>query len=116
MEREIALYTLEGVKDATVTTHDISTEDKLGLSLLRFLRGPAVPPPPEERGWKDTVKTMPGEVTRIIARFDLPPHTKLPAEYVYHCHILEHEDNEMMRPYRVTQPLPGRPVKNQRSR
>ncbi len=39
MEREIALYTLEGVKDAAVTTHYFETEDKLGLSLLRFARG-----------------------------------------------------------------------------
>ena len=41
MDREIALYTLEGVKNATVTTHPITTEDKLGLSMLRFTRGEA---------------------------------------------------------------------------
>ena len=41
MEREIALYTLEGVPDAEITTHYFSTEDKLGLSLLRFLREPS---------------------------------------------------------------------------
>jgi spore coat protein A, manganese oxidase len=48
-----------------------------------------------ERGWKDTVIANPGQVTRIAARFDLA------GLYVWHCHILEHEDNEMMRPYRV---------------
>jgi spore coat protein A len=48
-----------------------------------------------ERGWKDTVIAYPGEVTRVIATFDLP------GLYVWHCHILEHEDHEMMRPYRV---------------
>jgi cholesterol oxidase len=39
VNREIALYTLEGVRDATVSTHYFSTEDKLGLSMLRFQRG-----------------------------------------------------------------------------
>jgi spore coat protein A len=57
---------------------------------------PAVPPDPNELGWKDTVRANPGEVTRIIARFD-----DYAGRYVWHCHILEHEDNEMMRPYDV---------------
>jgi spore coat protein A len=48
-----------------------------------------------EAGWKDTAVMYPGEVTRIIARFDRP------GRYVYHCHILSHEDHEMMRPYHV---------------
>jgi spore coat protein A len=50
-----------------------------------------------EMGYKDTVIAYPGEVTRIKARFD---HAGL---FVWHCHILEHEDNEMMRPYRVVE-------------
>ncbi|MBI5871038.1 MAG: multicopper oxidase domain-containing protein [Actinobacteria bacterium] len=66
-----------------------------------FITGPAMPPAPEESGWKDTARAMPGEVLRIIARFTVPPGTELPARYVYHCHILEHEDNEMMRPFEV---------------
>jgi spore coat protein A len=68
----------------------------------------SVPMPPEaneQRAWKDTVKTYPGYVTRIIQRFDLPLGTPVAAgqrfRYVWHCHILEHEDNEMMRPYDV---------------
>ncbi len=69
--------------------------------LSQFLAGSAVPAPPEEAGWKDTVQSLPGEVTRVVARFDVPPSTALPADYVYHCHILEHEENEMMRPFRV---------------
>lgn len=69
--------------------------------LENYLAGPTVPAAANEAGWKDTVRALPGEVTRIIAKFDVPPATKLPAEYVYHCHILEHEDNDMMRPYRV---------------
>jgi spore coat protein A len=48
-----------------------------------------------ERGFKDTVIAYPGEITRVKARFDLP------GLYVWHCHIVEHEDHEMMRPYRV---------------
>ncbi|NJD77133.1 MAG: copper oxidase [Candidatus Methanoperedens sp.] len=72
-------------------------------------KGPAVPPLPEEMGWKDTAKAYPGEILRVIAQYELPPadinipgsNTVLPAEYVYHCHILEHEENEMMRPFQV---------------
>jgi len=62
---------------------------------LKFL-APPVPPDPIEAGWKDTVRADPGMVTRIIARFE-----GYPGRYVWHCHILEHEDNEMMRPYDV---------------
>jgi bilirubin oxidase len=53
------------------------------------------PPEPWETGRKDTVIAYPGEIMRVKARFDLP------GLYVWHCHILEHEDNEMMRPYFV---------------
>ena len=66
---------------------------------------PRAPEANERPAWKDTVKTYPGTVTRVIAKFDLPegaqvaPGTAL--RYVWHCHMLEHEDNEMMRPYDV---------------
>jgi spore coat protein A len=62
---------------------------------IRYI-GPAVPRAANEAGWKDTVQASPGMVTRIIARFE-----GYPGRYVWHCHILEHEDNEMMRPYDV---------------
>jgi len=62
---------------------------------VRYI-GPPVPPAPNEAGWKDTVQAHPGMATRIIARFE-----GFPGRYVWHCHILEHEDNEMMRPYEV---------------
>ena len=52
-------------------------------------------PEPWEAGWKDTVIAYPGEVTRVKAKFDIP------GLYVWHCHILSHEDNEMMVPYCV---------------
>ncbi len=58
--------------------------------------GPPVPPDPNEMGWKDTVRANPMMVTRIIAKFE-----GYPGRYVWHCHILEHEDNEMMRPYEI---------------
>jgi FtsP/CotA-like multicopper oxidase with cupredoxin domain len=69
-------------------------------------------PPGNEAGWKDTIRAMPGEVTSIVVRW---APTSLPADtpqadatyafdpdgghgYVWHCHIIDHEDNEMMRP------------------
>src|SRR6266850_7199170 len=68
--------------------------------------GPRVTPPANERpAFKDTIKSMPGEVARVIMSFDLPSGTPVrPGDkfrYVFHCHILEHEDNDMMRPYDV---------------
>ena len=59
-------------------------------------RGPRIPPAPEEAGWKDTVAAHPGEVTSIIVRSE-----SFTGVYPYHCHILEHEDNEMMRSFQV---------------
>ncbi|MGA9509769.1 MAG: multicopper oxidase, partial [Candidatus Sulfotelmatobacter sp.] len=62
---------------------------------LRFI-GPPEPPDPNEAGWKDTVQAHSKMVTRIIVPFE-----GFVGRYVWHCHILEHEDNEMMRPYEV---------------
>lgn len=94
-----------------------------------FLVGAPMPPTPGEAGWKDTAVMLPGQVTRIAVRFaptqvavgrSAPGLNQFPfdptntdrrkrdaagnpgaAGYVWHCHILEHEDNEMMRPYAV---------------
>jgi FtsP/CotA-like multicopper oxidase with cupredoxin domain len=65
----------------------------------------AVPRPPEpwETGFKDTVIAYPGQVTRVKAQFNTP------GQYVWHCHIVEHEDNEMMRPFRIGPVQPGQP-------
>jgi spore coat protein A len=86
-----------------------------------FLNGPVIPPNPNEAGWKDTVMCPPGMVTRFVVRWaptDLPvmsssspilhyaftPNDIIPGtdgaifDYVWHCHIVDHEDNEMMRP------------------
>lgn len=58
--------------------------------------GPTRAPRPWETGTKDTVIALPDEITRIKARFDLA------GRFVWHCHIIDHEDNEMMRPYQIT--------------
>lgn len=58
--------------------------------------GPRVPPAPQEAGWKDTVAVHPMESVRVIARF-----SDYTGRYPYHCHVLEHEDHEMMRQFEV---------------
>ena len=72
-----------------------------GISPEPFATGPMEPPTPDERGFKDTVKANPGYFTRIRAKFDLPTGVSGTQSYVHHCHIVEHEDNEMMRPFTV---------------
>jgi spore coat protein A len=81
--------------------------------IIPYLQGPVMPPAPNEAGWKDTVQAFPGQVTRIAVRFaptDTPAGTSgafpfdpnaLGHGFVWHCHIVDHEDNEMMRPYAV---------------
>jgi len=89
---------------ATNTVHD-------------FLTGPSEPPSPRESGWKDTFVAPPRQVTRVRIRF-APQYSKnselvpgvnpFPFDptagpgYVWHCHILDHEDNDMMRPMKIT--------------
>ncbi|MGH8732125.1 MAG: multicopper oxidase domain-containing protein, partial [Burkholderiales bacterium] len=60
-------------------------------------------PEPWESGFKDTVIGYPNEVTRLRLKFDNE------GQFVWHCHIVEHEDNEMMRPYRIGPVQPGQP-------
>jgi spore coat protein A len=67
------------------------------------LTGNPTPPESWESGWKDTVIAYPGQVTRLRLRFTNP------GQFVWHCHIVEHEDNEMMRPYRIGPVQPGQP-------
>jgi FtsP/CotA-like multicopper oxidase with cupredoxin domain len=67
----------------------------------------ALPPEPWEQGFKDTVTAYPGQVTRVRAQF------KVAGQYVWHCHIVEHEDNEMMRPFRIGPEQPGQPMPHQ---
>jgi len=67
------------------------------------LDGVVTLPEPWETGFKDTVIAYPGQVTRVRAQFNNP------GQFVWHCHIVEHEDNEMMRPFRVGPVQPGQP-------
>jgi spore coat protein A, manganese oxidase len=67
-----------------------------------FFTGPPAAPDANERGWKDTVRANPGQVTRIRMRWTLPAGVTPAQRYVFHCHILEHEDNSMMRPLELT--------------
>ena len=84
-------------RQALVTNEDGETEPP-----ARFAGDPR-PPEPWESGLKDTVIAYPGEVTRIKAKFDTA------GQFVWHCHIVEHEDNEMMRPYRIGPADPAAP-------
>ncbi len=81
-----------------------------------LLDGP-IDPPAHENGWKDTIQASPGQVTTIWARFapqdagcpvpGINPYPFNPADkpgYAWHCHIIDHEDNEMMRPLQVINP------------
>jgi spore coat protein A len=72
-----------------------------GIDPTPFATGPMLPPDPTERGFKDTVKANPGYFTTIRAKFELPAGVTAPQTYVHHCHIVEHEDNDMMRPFTV---------------
>jgi len=89
-----------------------------------YLKGDVTAPDPWESGWKDTAKALPGQVVRLLVRWaptDTPvtPFSSLagfnaysfdPTEgpgYVWHCHIIDHEDNDMMRPYKVSGPFKG---------
>jgi spore coat protein A, manganese oxidase len=67
------------------------------------LVGTATGPESWENGWKDTVIAYPGQVTRLRLKFVNP------GQFVWHCHIVEHEDNEMMRPYRIGPVQTGQP-------
>jgi spore coat protein A len=79
----------------------------LELPVGPYLQGKPTPAPLGERGWQDTVQMFPGEVTIIRIRWTQQDGTAYPFDptqgpgYVWHCHIVDHEDNEMMRPYKV---------------
>jgi len=94
--------------NTTVDAHPIHVHlvgfqvvNRQALDPVALLAGNLVPtgalilPNPNEVGYKDTVIALPGQITRIKAKFDIA------GLYVWHCHIVEHEDNEMMRPYLV---------------
>jgi FtsP/CotA-like multicopper oxidase with cupredoxin domain len=79
-------------------------------SLDPYLIGQPIPPAPNEQGWKDTVQVYSGEVTTIRIRFAQQDDTPFPFDatagsgYVWHCHLLGHEDDDMMRPFVLIKP------------
>jgi FtsP/CotA-like multicopper oxidase with cupredoxin domain len=80
----------------------------LNVNLDNYFTGPAVGPTPIEQGWKDTIQAVPGSVTTIIVRFapadgsaHFPYDITQGPPYVWHCHIVDHEDQDMIRPFRV---------------
>jgi bilirubin oxidase len=84
------------IHNFTVDAHPIHIHEvQFQVVNRQPIDGVARPPEPWETGYKDSVIAYPGEITRVKAFFDLP------GLYVWHCHIVEHEDNEMMRPYFV---------------
>lgn len=82
--------------------------DSLKCDIDKYAKGKVIKPAPNERGWKNVVKIDPGFMTTILVRFSpLDSHDPYPFNvsavpgYVYHCHMLDHEDNEMMRPLQI---------------
>ena len=87
-----------------VNRQDLVTNEDGEATLPFSPVGEPTPPEPWETGRKDTVVSYPGQVTRVKAQFSTP------GQFVWHCHIVEHEDNEMMRPYRIGPEQPGQPA------
>jgi len=90
------------VQFQVVNRQDILVNESTGQVMVVPGSTPQLPEP-WEAGFKDTVISYPNQVTRIRARFQTV------GQYVWHCHIVEHEDNEMMRPYRVGPADPSAP-------
>ena len=82
------------------------------LPIQPYLLGNATPAPPNEQGWKDTVLTQPFTVTIIRVRFAQQDGSPFPFDatkgpgYVFHCHLLDHEDNMMMLRYQLVSSSP----------
>jgi spore coat protein A len=105
-------YLLNYYGSDPLTLDDVDTGPYPIPSPASFLSGPVVPRGAFEAGWKDTVQVHPGFVTRILVPFGPSAAPGLPfgqqhrahpftGDYVVHCHILDHEDNDMMQPYKV---------------
>ncbi len=91
---------------------ELPAETTVVVPVDPYLQGSPTPPDSNERGWKDTFRMNPGEVTRVLVRFapqdgvsPYPFDATAEPGYVWHCHILEHEDNEMMRRYMILPPV-----------
>jgi len=92
----------------------IPADTYVPVPVAPYLQGKPTPADANERGWKDTYRANPGEVIRFLVRF--APQDESPAfafdataapGYVWHCHILEHEENDMMHRYELVAPVPA---------
>ena len=84
-----------GVTNGVPNPNGVGQQDV--TTLTPFLKSNLMAPPPEETGFKDTVKVNPGQVTVVRARYVPPAGLGATTQkYVHHCHIVEHEDNDMM--------------------
>jgi FtsP/CotA-like multicopper oxidase with cupredoxin domain len=105
-------YTADWLALQGGNTPPFDTYIPLSLDWQPYVTGPKIPAPPYEQGWKDTVKMLPGQVSVFRIKFspnngdaEYPFDATVGPGYVWHCHIIDHEDNEMMRPYFVVAPL-----------
>ncbi|KAG8366711.1 hypothetical protein BUALT_Bualt17G0107800 [Buddleja alternifolia] len=101
---QIELVNLDEFKECMMKINDA-----IKCNVNKHARGKKIEVPAHEKGWKNVYKMMPGYVTKIIVRFSYihlnasyPFDATAEPGYVYHCHILDHEDNAMMRPLKFT--------------
>jgi len=91
------------VKIATINNQDVANGEEIktavsdALGNVTIVRGVELPLDANEKGFKDTIRVNPTEIVEIDAKFD-----GYMGRYVYHCHLLEHEDHDMMRQFIVT--------------
>ena len=100
-DEEAVVYPQLGSTEVWELTNRTMHTHPIHLHLVTFEvlgRGPdgTEPPRPDERGEKDVVRVDPGETVRIVVRF-----RDFAGRYPWHCHVLEHEDHEMMLPFEV---------------
>lgn len=100
---QVELEDLDEFKDCM-----IKINDAMKCHVDKYARGKKIAVPAHEKGWKNVYKMMPGYVTKILVRFSyIHSNASYPFDataepgYVYHCHILDHEDNVMMRPLKL---------------
>lgn len=95
-----AMFQVLDRQDFSVTQYLQKMGTKKGtLDPTPYLKGTRLPATPAEQGWKDTVQAHPGQVTRIAVTW-----LDYTGDYVYHCHILEHEEHDMMRAFTIKAP------------
>ncbi|KMS97311.1 hypothetical protein BVRB_6g156330 [Beta vulgaris subsp. vulgaris] len=103
VREQIKLLDFDKFKDCMVDMNDA-----VKCNIHKHARGKKKPVPKHERGWKNVFKMMPGYATKIFVKFSyIHSNNSYPFDatkepgYVYHCHILDHEDNVMMRPLKL---------------